>query len=138
MSGRMARTTIADGFHILPGMGNCLAAETDAGKSAVRASGVPLGAPGWTTAGGAELIVFLGFGSCGIRSRTGHVSRTPACVEEMARYPTRWPPLCAYGATSEPLGVDTYRRVSAQRLRLPLAHGLRGNNERPHGPHHHR
>ena len=35
LSGRMARTTIAEGFHILPGMGNCLAAETDAGMVVV-------------------------------------------------------------------------------------------------------
>mgnify|MGYP001415491133 CR=1 FL=1 len=37
----MARTTIADGFHILPGMGNCLAAETDVGI--VVADGGPVG-----------------------------------------------------------------------------------------------
>ena len=41
MSGRMARTTIAEGFHILPGMGNCLAAETDAGMVIV--DGGPVG-----------------------------------------------------------------------------------------------
>jgi hypothetical protein len=37
----MARTTIAEGFHILPGMGNCLAAETDAGMVIV--DGGPVG-----------------------------------------------------------------------------------------------
>ena len=41
LSGRMARTTIAEGFHILPGMGNCLAAETDAGMVVV--DGGPVG-----------------------------------------------------------------------------------------------
>ena len=41
MSGRMARTTIAEGFHVLPGMGNCLAAETDAGMVIV--DGGPVG-----------------------------------------------------------------------------------------------
>jgi hypothetical protein len=49
MSGRMARTTIAEGFHILPGMGNCLAAETDAGMVIV--DGGPVGvAPRGVTA----------------------------------------------------------------------------------------
>ena len=41
MSVRMARTTIADWFHILPGMGNRLAAETDAGMVIV--DGGPVG-----------------------------------------------------------------------------------------------
>ena len=92
------------------------------------------------------------------RTGTSDKSDTRRHAPTVALDHRRWPELvwtsCTYGRDAGIQGVGanlfsespashssdlgTRKRVSAQRFGLPSPHGFRRNNERAHGPHHHR